>query len=237
MFATKIAQTSVARPVFRARHSILKQGPLAHKSVGHKSVQQRFVQTQSNSNWKPNAETFKPTLGQRISGAASFTFYSSLVLAGVGISGLVVYYFVCDILLPTSDVQIYKRAVSIIENDPNCQKALGGGRLSSYGENTENKWTRNRPIASRRGFDKYGREHVYMQFHVKGDAEEGLARLEMIENKQEHSPFKVGHFDFRYLVLETPSQRLYVIEEDPQHSKPPKKTGFLGVNWGPKRES
>lgn len=194
------------------------------------------AKSQASSNWNPNRETLKPTFGQRIKMAASFSFYSALVLGGVALSGLVVYYFVCDILLPTSDVQIYERAVSIVEKDPNCQKLLGGDRITAYGENVGNKWTRNRPIASRRGFDRYGREHVYMQFHVKGNVEEGVVRLEMVENQQEHSVFKVGHFDFRYLVLETAGERLYVIE-DTEKTKPKKKTGFLGVNWGPKRES
>uniref|UniRef100_A0A060T7W4 Mitochondrial import inner membrane translocase subunit Tim21 n=1 Tax=Blastobotrys adeninivorans TaxID=409370 RepID=A0A060T7W4_BLAAD len=170
----------------------------------------------------------------RIKHATSFSFYSAIVLAGVGMSGLVIYYFISDILLPTSDVQVFNRAFHLVKEDEECLRRLGGNKLSAYGEQSGNKWARNRPIASRRGFDGAGREHLLMQFHVKGDLAEGLVRLEMVKSdKKGHGG--IGQFDFRYLALEVPGyNRYYLIDNSP---KLPKRqwtnnTGFLGVKWG-----
>lgn len=177
----------------------------------------------------------KIPFSQKFSRAVSFSFYSGIVLAGAGLSGLVVYYFVNDILLPTSDVQVYNRAFSIIEKDEEAVKMLGGGRITAYGETSDNKWARNRPVASRRGFDGRGREHLLMQFHAKGELAEGLVRLEMVQS-DEKSVTGIGKFDFRYLVLEVPGyKRLYLIDNGNLQPKPKSgDTGFLGVKWGKK---
>lgn len=173
----------------------------------------------------------KISLARRLSLAASFSFYSALVIGGIGLSGLVVYYFVSDILLPTSDVQVFKRAFSIIQKDPQAQLILGSSKLSAYGEASDNKWARSRPIASRRGFDRTGREHLVMQFHVKGQIE-GLVRLEMIKS-DERNHAGIGKFDFRYLLLEVPGHKRYYLIDNSAKPKPTdKQVGFLGVKWG-----
>lgn len=178
----------------------------------------------------------KPTVGQRISNAASFSFYSAIVLAGLGMSGLVVYYVVSDLLLPTSDVQVFNRAFSIVEKDLYCQRLLGN-KISAYGESVSgNKWARNRPIASRRGVDRNGKEHLLMQFHVEGELSSGLVRLEMIKHDQSNDQHKIpaiGSFDFRYLVVEIPGyQRYYLIDNTAKPTTTKPSTGFLGVKWG-----
>ncbi|KAA8911611.1 hypothetical protein TRICI_003769 [Trichomonascus ciferrii] len=176
----------------------------------------------------------KVPLWLRLKHSLSFSFYSVVVLAGFGLSGLVVYYFVSDILLPTSDVQVFNRAFGLIKQDEECQKRLGGSKIKAFGEKTDNKWARNRPIASRRGFDFAGREHLLMQFHVEGDLAEGLVRLEMVKSDEE-SRTGIGHFDFRYLVLEVPGYpRHYLIDNTPKTQKRTVSTnkGFLGVKWG-----
>jgi import inner membrane translocase subunit TIM21 len=204
---------------------ILQLGP-ARALRNNRSI--RYSSTTSNtSNEIP--------LSARMKNAASFTFYSGLVLGGIGLTGLVIYYFVHDILLPTSDVQVFNRAFGIVEKDPRCQQLLGGGRIKAYGEHTDNKWARSRPIASRRGYDGRGKEHLIMQFHVQGDLAEGLVRLEMIESDEKHHA-GIGSFDFRYLLLEIPGQpRVYLIDNSNQPPKKTSNTGFLGVRWGPKK--
>lgn len=181
----------------------------------------------------------KVPLWIRIKHSLSFSFYSLIVVGGLGLTGLVVYYFVSDILLPTSDVQVFNRAFHIIQKDEETQKRLGGSKIKAYGEKTDNKWARNRPIASRRGFDFAGREYLLMQFHVAGDLEEGLVRLEMAKSDE---PNRAGaaQFDFRYLVLEVPGyQRHYLIDNTPKTPKRNFSTnkGFLGVKWGKKKDN
>jgi mitochondrial import inner membrane translocase subunit TIM21 len=196
----------------------------------------RSMATHSQTGAKPGdghtkSDSPKISIAQRLSLAASFSFYSVLVLGGIGLSGLVVYYFVSDILLPTSDVQVFNRAFSIIQKDPQAQKLLGSSKLSAYGESSDNKWARSRPIASRRGVDQTGREHLIMQFHVKGEIE-GLVRLEMIKSDEKNHA-GIGKFDFRYLLLEVPgSKRYYLIDNTSKPKPKDEHTGFLGVKWG-----
>ncbi|ANB12719.1 Tim21p [Sugiyamaella lignohabitans] len=211
--------------------------PISHRSfTAMRSILNTASSTaSSSSSAKSKANTIPLTT--RISSAFSFIFASGLVIGGIGLTGIVIYYFVNDILLPTSDVQIFNKAFSIIEKDPQCQKLLGGSKIKAYGEETSSKWgNRNRPIASRRGMDGRGLEHVLMHFHVKGDIAEGVARLEMIESG-EKSSLGIGKFDFRYLVVEVPgSPRVYLIDNSNKPKAKDPNAGFLGVRWGPKKD-
>lgn len=156
--------------------------------------------------------------------AATFSFYSALVLGALGFTGVATYYFAQELLLPSSDVQVFQRAFHLIERDAKTKELLGE-KLKAHGEQTNNRWAHNRPIASRRSVDQYGREHVVMQFHVDGEKNTALARLELIDN--------AGKRDFRYLVLEIPGHgRHYLINETPSK---PKGRGLFGIQWGPKK--
>lgn len=73
---------------------------------------------------------------------------------------------------------------------------------------------------------------MWMQFHVEGEKNIGLVRLEMIKD-----PHGSNAFEYRYLVLEVPDHpRIYLIDKTPQ---PAKKTAgglFWGIKWGPKKD-
>lgn len=172
--------------------------------------------------------SFGAALGRFVASArraATFTFYSALVVGALGLTGVATYYFAQELLLPSSDVQIFQRAFHLIEQDAKTKELLGD-KLKAHGETTNNRWAHNRPIASRRGVDQHGREHVVMQFHVDGEKNTALARLELIDN--------AGKRDFRYLVLEIPHYgRHYLINETPTK---PKRGGLFGIRWGPKKD-
>lgn len=176
---------------------------------------------------QPGSATFGASLGRFVASArraATFTFYSALVIGALGFTGVATYYFAQELLLPSSDVQVFQRAFHLIEQDAKSRELLGE-KLKAHGEQTNNRWAHNRPIASRRSVDHYGREHVVMQFHVDGEKNTALARLELIDN--------AGKRDFRYLVLEIPGHgRHYLINETPSK---PKGRGFFGIQWGPKK--
>lgn len=210
--------------------SLYGQPRIAGAVRSYASTAQQQQQQQQQQQHQQQAP--KLSLGLRIRRAASFTFYTGLVLGGIGLTGIVVYYFVKDVLLPTSDARVFNRALAIVRKDEKSANILGGGRLKAYGEQTDNKWARSRPIASRRGFDGHGREHLIMQFHVEGELASGLVRLEMIES-EEKSKTGIGKYDFRYLVLEVPGHpRHYIIDNSEKPRKKDTSAGFLGVRWG-----
>lgn len=156
--------------------------------------------------------------------ASSFTFHTGIFLGGLGLIGVCGYYLVHELVLPSSDVQIFQRSFALIEKDAKSQQLLGT-KMKAHGEDTRSRNTINRPLATKRGVDMYGREHVKMQFHVDGDKASGVVRLELIDNR--------GHLDYRYLVLEVPGHsNHFLINKEPQR---PKGTGLFGIKWGPRK--
>lgn len=157
--------------------------------------------------------------------ASSFTFYTGIFLGGVGLIGVCGYYLARELILPSSDVQVFQRAFGLVEKDPKSQELLGT-KLKAHGEDTRSRNTINRPLASRRAVDRYGREHVKMQFHVDGDKASGVVRLELIDDNH-------GHLEYRYLVLEVPGHgKHFLINNEPQR---PKGVGLFGIKWGPRK--
>lgn len=209
--------------------------PAAFRFYTRPSTRQQFNRPSDSTGRKYSTQAQpKISVFQRIKLAASFSFYAGIVLGGVGLLGLVIYYFVSELLLPSSDVQLFNKTFSIINKDPECQRILGK-HMKAHGDASGNKWSRNRPVASRRATDGYGREHVWMQFHVEGelvaDTENGaLVRLEMIRD-----PHGSNNFEYRYLVLEVPGQpRIHLIDNTVKPHVKDKNVGFLGVKWGKK---
>lgn len=232
----KLLRPSVTPVALSARLGLRSARSPAVRYYSILNVKQKPQQRSSRQETKQkySTQSTKVPLYHKLKLAASFSFYTAVVLGGVGLFGLVVYYFVSEVLLPTSDVQLFNKTFSIIKKDPQCQKLLGT-KMKAHGEASGNKWSRSRPVASRRGFDNNGREHLWMQFHVEGDliqdAENGaLVRLEMVRD-----PHGSNAFEYRYLVLEVPHQpRLYLIDNTPTPAIKNKNTGFLGVKWGKK---
>ena len=189
----------------------------------------------TNSNAPP-----KLSLLKRISLFTSFSFYSVVVLSGVGLLGLVIYYFVSELLLPTSDVQLFNKTFSIIKKDPECQRLIGT-KMQAHGETNEsgtnNKWARTRPLASKRGMDRYGREHVWLQFHIEGELlEPGTDAL--VRMGDDSWPAWIKRLWVPLPCAGTPNHpRVYLIDSTPNPAVKAKSSGFLGVKWGKKDEN
>ena len=52
-----------------------------------------------------------------------------------------------EVIAPDSVTNWFNRAHDRVKKDPRCVQLLGGGRIKAYGEETGNRWARNRPIA------------------------------------------------------------------------------------------
>lgn len=180
--------------------------------------------TQSASRFGTRQVSFAALTGRayyRAKRALTFLGSSAFVLAGFGLTGFAAYSLWGVLLAPSSDVVIFNKAFGLIEKDQKVKDVLGS-KLKGHGESTNNRWNHTRPIASRRGLDRYGREHITMRFVVEGMKGKGLARLELIDDMK-------GHRDFRYLLVELPNYGIhYIINEVPQSSR---KKGWFGLSW------
>ncbi|CAM9023004.1 unnamed protein product [Wickerhamomyces anomalus] len=189
----------------------------------------------SSSNPKSNDKNPKIPLWARVKTASTFAVATTVVLGAAGLAGLVIYLVVSEIVLPSGDTQVFNKAVSMIEKDEKCQELLQlekGKRLKAYGESSDNKWTRNRPIASTRRVDKTGKEHLFMRFHVESGSRHGAVQLETVQAD-------VLHPEYSYIYLDVPGEKRYYVIAPPQPKllgSRDQNTGFLGVKWGPKTD-
>ncbi|KAK8441592.1 mitochondrial import inner membrane translocase subunit tim21 [Candidozyma auris] len=171
----------------------------------------------------------------------TFSAATGMVIGAVAVSGLVIYLILSELFLPSGDTRTFNKALKEVENSAAAQQALGfspGDRLKAYGEAAGDRWTRNRPAQStkRRGPD--GKDRMVMRFHVVSPrGRHASVILEQIDTSWWSS-------EFSYIALELPNRKLvYVIEPkfSPKNFAPRgagfgKGTGFLGLNWGPKKD-
>lgn len=158
---------------------------------------------------------------------ATFGFYTSIVLGGVGIVGVTGYYLAQELLLPSSDGRLFHKAFKMIEQDSTCKELLGDN-LKAHGEYTNQRNVKSRPVASGRVTDPYGVEHILMQFHVDGPKAKGIAKLEVLETKK--------GMDFNYLYVEVPGHgRHYIVNKRAQRAS--RSGGLFGIKWGPRHHA
>lgn len=190
--------------------------------------------TSSNSEERKSGKT--PAIWPKVKAFTSFTASGTLVIGAAGLSVVVIYLILSELLSPSGDTQMFNRSVSLIEKDETARALLqcndtveSKERLKAYGEIfTSDRWTRNRPIVSTRKIDKNGKAHYFMRFHVESKKRRGLVHIEAVESDKNYQP------DFKSMYLDVAGeQRYYLIK--PQLGTVAKPKGFLGVNWGPKR--
>lgn len=146
-----------------------------------------------------------------------------------------------ELFLPSGETKTFNKALKVIENSEVAQKALefsSGERLKAHGEVPGDKWVRNRPIQSARKKGPDGKDHMVIRFHVLSKA--GKHATVMVE--QIDTSFWTS--EFAYIALDIPNgKRVYVVEPKfmpknyvPRGSGFGTGNGFLGLNWGPKKD-
>ncbi|RCK56151.1 Mitochondrial import inner membrane translocase subunit TIM21 [Candida viswanathii] len=172
----------------------------------------------------------------RISRAFTFSLSTLLVMGAAGVAILVVSLILSELFLPSGDTRTFNKAVRLIEDNEQAQKALvfpKGERLKAYGIVAADKWVRNRPVQSVKTKHKDGKDHLLMKFQVESDSGNyGVVTLEQVDNS-------MWSTEFEYIALDVPGFRRIYIIEPPASQMLPKiggGSGFLGLNWGPKKE-
>lgn len=230
----------------RSQSQILSRSITLHNSLYQIPINRLYSTTTSSSSSTSSSSTSsdsskssasdkspKIPLWARIKTASTFAVATTVVIGAAGLAGLVIYLVVSEIVLPSGDTQVFNKAVSMIEKDEKAQELLQlekGKRLKAYGESSDNKWTRNRPIASTRRVDKSGKEHLFMRFHVESGSRHGAVQLETVQAD-------VLHPEYSYIYLDVPGEKRHYIISPPRPKllgSRDQNTGFLGVKWGPK---
>ena len=138
-----------------------------------------------------------------------------------------VYFLYKEVFASDSKTAQFNVAVDRIRADAKALELLGSGKtIMAYGEPTNNKWARARPIASSLQIDSTGIEHFRMHFNVEGSERKGVVSLHMVKGPAHPD------FEYRFLALDVPGYPRYYLENSTD-TKKKKPVGFkmLGVQW------
>ncbi|RZF46067.1 hypothetical protein LSTR_LSTR004780 [Laodelphax striatellus] len=117
--------------------------------------------------------------------------YLGVILAGVGVTGLIFHTVFKELFSKKSPNNIYSQVLERCRNDPRLQYELGSP-IKGYGEETRRGRRRH---VSHVIYEKDGVEHLRMKFYIEGLRKKATVHLEMIEDEN-------GEYIFRYLFVE-----------------------------------
>lgn len=137
------------------------------------------------------------------------------------------YFLYKEVFAADSKTTQFNRAVDRVRADSTCLELLGDRQtIVAYGEPTNNKWARARPIASSSSKDNTGIEHFRMHFNVEGSERKGVVSLHMVKGQ--------GHpnYEYRFLALDVPGFPRHYLE-NAANAGEKKAAGFrlFGVQW------
>ncbi|KAL3470151.1 TIM21-domain-containing protein [Aspergillus californicus] len=147
-----------------------------------------------------------------------------VVVAGAVLTGGVFYLLYTEVFSPNSGTWQFEKAVERIKNDARCTSILGDRRqIQAYGENTNSRWARNRPIATTVDKDQQGRDHLRMNFHVSGPRNSGVVFVHMVK------PLDSNEWVYKLLALEVKGSR--IVLEERHDPKVDKELKIFGIRW------
>lgn len=115
----------------------------------------------------------------------------------------VIYAALNELVFSSKEYQCYTKALEKVKDDPRVTVRLGSP-ISAYGSESRNRAARQR-IPHRLYNDKEGREHVQIQFHLRGPSGRATVNADMY---QEGSDWK---YQFLYLNVESPVPQQVVL--------------------------
>ncbi|XP_004530265.1 mitochondrial import inner membrane translocase subunit Tim21 [Ceratitis capitata] len=143
------------------------------------------------SSGRTDVSTDVRPLGEKIKENTKTASYTAIILAGIGVTGIMFYAIFRELFSSCSPNNIYSDALELVKEDPRIQDALGAP-IKGYGE--ESRRGRRQRVAHST-FERNGVLHVRMQFYVQGIRNRGTVHL---ESRQASS----GKMEYRYLFVQ-----------------------------------
>lgn len=112
--------------------------------------------------------------------ATKTTVNLGVIVAGVALTGTIVYYIGSELFGSDSATSIFSDAVDKIRQHEELVSVLGQP-IKGHGEASRNSRRRNRRITSQIVEDANQEPHLFMRFYVEGPENQGTVMLEMIK--------------------------------------------------------
>lgn len=121
----------------------------------------------------------------------------------VQFAAAVIYAALNELIFSPKEYQCYTAALEKIKDDPRVTVRLGSP-ISAYGTESRNRAARQR-IPHRVFSDSDGREHVQLQFHLRGPTGRAVANADMYQDAGK------WRYQFLYLNVESPIPQQVVL--------------------------
>lgn len=132
---------------------------------------------------------------QRPVSVAEGTSYSVVIIAALGFAAAVIYAAGKELLFSPKEYQCYTISVERLKQDPRVTVRLGSP-ISAYGTESQNRAARQR-IPHRVYNDTHGREHVQLQFQLRGPSGRATVNADMY--------LEEGNWRYYFLYLDVQS--------------------------------
>ncbi|KAM7283397.1 hypothetical protein ISCGN_000506 [Ixodes scapularis] len=145
------------------------------------------------------------TIGQKVKQTTKDASYLGVILAGLGVTGLMFYAIFRELFSGHSPNSVYSRALERCRADPRVTAAVGEP-VQGHGETTTRGRRRH---VSHMEYLKDGINHMRMKFYIKGPHKSGTVHLEVKENTSKD-------FEYRYLFVDLDGhpKRTIILEDN-----------------------
>lgn len=131
------------------------------------------------------------------------TSYTLVIIAALGFAAAIVYAALNELLFQPMEYLCYNQTVERLKDDPRVTVRLGNP-VSAYGTESRNRAARQR-IPHRAYNDNEGREHVQLQFHLRGPLGRATVNADMYKDNKE------WRYKFLYLDVQAPVPQQLVL--------------------------
>lgn len=121
-----------------------------------------------------NISTDVRPIGEKIKENTKTASYTAIILAGLGVTGIMFYAIFRELFSKESSCNIYSKALKRVEQDPRVQDALGAP-IKGFGEMSRRG---RRQHVAHSHFERNGVPHMRMQFYVQGVRNKATVQLE-----------------------------------------------------------
>lgn len=233
--ATPLQNSYLINPRFLIPNTSLKYATTINKHRLY-STQSKGANTNKNQTNKQNSKKSSrlPSKWWSILNKMStFTLSSALVITSIGLTTMVLYLIGKELFSPNGDTQLFNRSVTLVQDNEQVRKLLQcqdsllkKEKLKAYGELvSHDKWTRNRPIVSKRRLDKDGNVHCFIRFHLQSKEKIGLVHVETMEIPGKFKP------KFNCIYIDVPgNKRFFIIKPKLNNGSNTGNSSYLNVN-------
>ncbi|KAL3860471.1 hypothetical protein ACJMK2_010594 [Sinanodonta woodiana] len=130
--------------------------------------------------------------GQKVKEATKDASYLVVIVVGIGILGVMMYYIFLELFSSQSPSGVYGNALKLCQQDERLKFKLGEP-IKGYGETTSRG--RRRYVSHTEYTTPDGVRHMMMQFYVEGPKRKGTAHLDVYKNEQ-------GKYEYRFLFID-----------------------------------